>query len=441
MATLRILEPMSAGDVIDRAVRLYRRNFVPLVAVVAVPTLIGYITSLLFWFGYSQLFAELESSRPDVSGGAMLLMGLGMLGYPVWFFSMLMTISGLSRVIGDHVMLDAPVTFRGCFSAVRRRLGDIFLMGLLSIAVFVGMYVLFSIIAFILIMLAVIIIGLTAAAGMPNWISGTIVTIVVLAAVALGIFIILLVVSRFIFMPQIMMLEGLKAGAALGRAVRLGGGNWYKVGAIGLFTYFISLSLLAALTLPMIAVMELLGVFSTEFFLTPTWNVLYTAFNQLSNLLTVPILVLSVTLLYFDSRVRKEAYDLELLARELSPGFYWQPTVETSAFGYQMPVPLGVDRVPLQTSPLGLAGYRPAPHQNAPPAGPPPASPPSTEGREDLRARFDRAAVSLASAVPIEAAGGAPDIPAQTVCRSCNEVVESGATFCTRCGAKTQAVT
>ncbi|HET9530941.1 MAG TPA: hypothetical protein VFQ92_11345, partial [Blastocatellia bacterium] len=114
-----------------------------------------------------------------------------------------------------------------------------------------------------------------------------------------------------------------------------------------------------AMTEPLIAVLGYLGLFSLEFLLTPTWNVIYTAFNQVSNLLVLPISVISITLLYFDSRVRKEAYDIELLARELAPGFYWQPTVQQSAFGYQMPVAHATARPYIQTSPLGLAGYSP----------------------------------------------------------------------------------
>ena len=55
MAKFTILEPMSAGDMIDRSVRLYRRNFAPLLSIVAIPSLAGYLASTMIWFGYSRL--------------------------------------------------------------------------------------------------------------------------------------------------------------------------------------------------------------------------------------------------------------------------------------------------------------------------------------------------------------------------------------------------
>src|SRR4030095_5715141 len=128
-----------------------------------------------------------------------------------------------------------------------------------------------------------------------------------------------------------------------------------------LFTYFVSLSLLAALAMPIGILLYQSNLLSADAITSPTVSILYTSLNQLSTLLCLPIWIVSFTLLYFDSRVRKEAYDLDLIAREINPGFYWQPTIQTSAFGYQMPRQFGSEREYVQTSPLGLAGYRPPP--------------------------------------------------------------------------------
>ena len=70
--------------------------------------------------------------------------------------------------------------------------------------------------------------------------------VTVIVAVAFSLLLICVVVARVVFLPQIVMIEGQSAGNALGRAIRLGKGNWYRVGAIALFTYFVSASLLAA---------------------------------------------------------------------------------------------------------------------------------------------------------------------------------------------------
>ncbi|HJQ68035.1 MAG TPA: zinc ribbon domain-containing protein [Blastocatellia bacterium] len=411
MANFTILEPMSTGDVIDRTVRLYRRNFTPMVALVAIPSLIGYASSMMFWFGYMRMLPDLESSpptTPGIDGPAMIMLGLGMLGYPLWFFAMMMAWSSLSRVVGDHVMLGEPVTIKKCFSAVRRRLGDITLMGLLSLALMMGLSMALYVVLIIIVLVAAVVIGATASLGLPQWMVTVVITITVLIAVAAGIYILLHVLARVVFLPQVVMIEGQSVGSALSRAMKLGGGNWHRVGAITLFTYFVSLSLLAAFTIPFLIALQYFGLLSVEYFLSPGWNVIYGAFNQISNLLVLPIWIVSFTLLYFDTRVRKEAYDLELLAREVAPGFYWRPAPRPPVFGYYPQPGFAYPRPFVQTSPLGLAGYVPPPSR---PPAPPQATPP--EGEAAGEGAVDRAAA---------------------LCWNCGAALQTGAQFCIQCG-------
>jgi len=431
MPGFTILEPISTGDVIDRAVRLYRRNFTPLVAITAVPTLIGYVVSVMFWSGYTSLLTSTATSR-GVPGFAVWMLVIGLVGYPIWAYVLLVTVSGMSRVVGDHVMLSEPITVRRCFAAVKRRLGAITLMGLLSVAMLIGVYFVVSILVIIVMLLVGLIVGLIAAARLPQWLATTMLVALVIVAVAGSLFVILVVVSRVVFLPQIVMIEGQSAGNALGRAVRLGKGNWYRVAAIALFTYFVSTSLLAALTLPVLTGFYLSGQLTPEFFVSPAWSILYTSFGQISNLLSLPIWIVSFTLLYFDSRVRKEAYDLDLIAREINPGFIWQPTIQPSAFGYQMPTRSPNGREFIQTSPLGLAGYRP-------PAAPvetlSPEHVPRTKS-EELRDNFERAAEGL-STVDSAARVFDSDAPAAAACGSCGASLLTSASFCMNCGAVT----
>jgi hypothetical protein len=466
MANFTILEPMSTGDVIDRAVRIYRRNFAPLVTIAAVPSFIGYLATTFFWFGYSKMIlATTETEMPEVSPFSFLMMAIGGLLYPFWLFAMLITVSGMSRVIGDHIMLDESITFRKCFSAARKRLGDIFLMGLLGIVILFVVYIIFIVIFVIVAIITIILAGITASASLPPWLVGTVTGIAILLAIGLGIAAALFVIARIVFLPQIVMLEGQTAGMSLGRAMELGKGNWYRVGGIVLFTYFVSLSLLSALTLPVLAGLYFAGILDAEFMVSPTWNILYTSFTQVSNLLCLPIWIISYTLLYFDSRVRKEAYDLELLAREMNPGFYWQPPRQTAVMGYQVPYVTNAGREYVQTSPLGLAGWRPnqsnsgnavsnpPPIANTPPAQQSPLpvqqqGTPQLSAQDDLLRKFGNAAVRTDSQETIgppiyqQTIVGPPDtevgkqeVKSTASCNQCGSLFESGARFCMRCGA------
>ncbi|HKV38026.1 MAG TPA: hypothetical protein VJX67_02345, partial [Blastocatellia bacterium] len=317
MADFTILEPISTGDVIDRSVRLYRRNFTPLISIVVIPSLIYYVSSLLFWTGYARLILEAQSGG---TGAPWLLMvAVGGMGYIVALFTLVAAVAGMARVIGDYVMTGEPITFRKAILVVKRRLGDIALMVLLVLLLGFAAYVVFIIAVFIVVFLGAIVVALITAVSAPPWLNATVGTICVLALVAAGTIGLLMLVSRFIFLPQVLMIEGQSAGSALGRAIALGKKNWYRVGGIALFCYFVTLSLLAALTLPLLAGVEVWGTLGVEMLSDPKWTALYAGFNQISSLLVMPIWTACFTLLYFDSRVRNEAYDIEVLSIGLQP--------------------------------------------------------------------------------------------------------------------------
>lgn len=329
MTNIAALEPISTGDIIDRAVRLYRRNFAALISVVAVPSLIGYLASTMFWFGYSKLIFGITTG-PSLS--AILMVAIGSAFYPVWYMALLTAIAGMSRVVGDHVVLGETITFRKCLNAIRRRLGDVLLMGLLAIAIAIGLYTVFSVVVFAVAMIFLVVIAVAGAAGpggaLPEWFVGIVVGVALLGLLIGTIILLLAILSRVIFLPQVVMIEGSSAGNALGRAFRLGAGNWYKLGGIGLFAYFVTGSLLAALTLPFIAVLYVTGSLNESLLASPAWMIFYSAFGEITNVLVLPIWIVAFTLLYFDSRVRKEGYDVELLTRNIAPGFQWQPAAQ-----------------------------------------------------------------------------------------------------------------
>jgi hypothetical protein len=424
---------MSTGDVIDRAVRLYRRNFTPLVAIVSVPTMIGYLSSLMFWYGYQHVVNG-ASGAAGPPAEAIWMLALGALGFPVWLFSMLLTVSGMARAVGDHLMMGEAITLRRCFSAARRRLGDITRLGLLCTVMLFGVYIVFTVLVVALMLIVGVIVGVVVAMRMPQWVVMTVTVVTALITIAGAVFMALLIVSRVVFFPHVVMIEGQSAGSAIGRAIRLGRSNSYKVGAILLFTYFVSFSLMSALTLPMLAGLFLMGLLTQEFFSSTAWAVFSTSFQHVASLLSLPIWMVSFTLLYFDSRVRKEAYDLELLTLDVAPGFYWQPAAQPAFPFNQGAASTAQLRPYAQTGPLGLAGYSPgyapaaaAPSPQAEPlAGPPVASQsggigPAGEGPEELRA--EQAAAQGES----------------LLCGACGAEIQTDMRFCNNCGSGTPA--
>ena len=419
MATFTVLEPMSTGDVIDRAVRLYRRNFTAVLAIAGLPSLLGYLTGLALGTGYREFLTSLaDQNSSAMQPEAIILLLVGMVGYPVWFFIQVFTLTGMARVVGDQLMMGETITLRRCFSVARARFGDILLMTLLIFVILLVLGFAFLIAFFAVVLVVGLIAGIAAATGLPAWLSGVLLAVFGLLSVCGGAILVLLIMSRVAFLPQALMIEGLSAGSSLGRAMTLGSGNWYRIGAILLFTYFVRVSLLAAMTLPALLALAWFRVPAFEFAVTPMGTAIYSAFDQIANVLSLPIWVVSFTLLYFDNRVRKEGYDMELLARDVAPGFHWQPTHSDTAYAHSAfsSTSTHPPRVYMQTGPLGLGGYMPPPHQ-APPS---PAYP---------------------SERPYEGAGGHAvraddDASSPQTCQECGAELPPQSRFCIRCGSQ-----
>jgi hypothetical protein len=94
-----------------------------------------------------------------------------------------------------------------------------------------------------------------------------------------------------------------------------------RIAAIILFWFYVAWSLWLLLMIPSGWYAYWTGVdispFSAE---DPFWyNIVQQTLTQLSEILIAPIVMLGFTLLYLDSRVRKEGFDIELLANRVLP--------------------------------------------------------------------------------------------------------------------------
>lgn len=310
-----ILEPLSTGDIIDRSIGIYRRNVRALLATVALPFLIGAFGWLLMFFAQTALEGGGGEETP---AEIAMPVGLMFLGFGLWMlygYLMVLVVGGLSRAVGDFVMLGEPITVGGAYRAIRTRLTDLTVGSLILAA---GMAI-GSMIAMAVFFLAILVVGLLTVAiqtmGLPQIVGGVVVVIVMLLAVGAVVLIVVpLLISRIVFIPQAIMIEGCRASVALSRSMSLGGKNWNRVLAILVFSYFASWSLAAAILAPLLLVLWLTGYLDFDL---QTFDAVTGGINQFSSFLVVPVWSIAYTLLYFDSRVRKEGYDVDLLVRQM----------------------------------------------------------------------------------------------------------------------------
>lgn len=310
-----ILEPLSTGDIIDRSVRIYRRNLRGLLATVSGPFVLGAGAWLMMTFGLNSLSYAETSGTPPIAAVFMIVIGFALnLAYA---YLMVLAVAALSRAVGDHVMLGRPISFKASLDAIRGRIGTLTIAALLLgvAAMIIGAA---TVAVFFVALMLIGFLGIAIGAmHFPEWLAGLLVVVIMLAAFGAVLFVILpLMLSRIVFIPQVIMIEGCSVGDALTRSFSLGAKNWNRVLAILLFTYFSSLSLAGSVMVPILLVLWLTGylAFDRESFDAVTGGV-----NQFSSFMVVPVWAISYTLLYFDSRVRKEGYDVDLLVRRLPP--------------------------------------------------------------------------------------------------------------------------
>jgi hypothetical protein len=139
------------------------------------------------------------------------------------------------------------------------------------------------------------------------------ISILGILAVALGFILLIvpgvIVLVRYVFGSTVLVVEGRKGTKALGRSWRLAKGHFWKV----LGTYVLAL-IMAGI------VASIIRIPGNELFsaVGPAGWPFYAIGLSLAAILTTPFTTLISVLLYFDLRIRKEAFDLEIMAQEMS---------------------------------------------------------------------------------------------------------------------------
>ncbi len=311
------LSPLGAGDLIDRAVRFYRKNFWTFIWIAAPPIFIGTLVSFGWTIAGRQIFnvgAARSGSAEMV--GYYLFRWLG--GISIWAAETVATLTvmgGASRNFVRHLLFGEPVTFRETYKNTAKRIGGLiaasvlitFLLGFIGLIIFYfGMFV-----GFILVAIAV------AAFSFSPFLAA-IVSIVLSLAVLFGsLWLFFLVASRFAYVPQVMLVEGLGIFAAVGRSASLASGSVKRLAGLLIFTTVATYSALALLYVPLGWYAWTNGVefFAFDADAIPAWYQIASQFVwQTSLILLMPTWMIGLCLLYVDERIRHEGYDIELMA-------------------------------------------------------------------------------------------------------------------------------
>jgi hypothetical protein len=298
------LRPLGFGEIFDRAITLYIRNFIPFAGIVLVTVVpLAIVQYFVDAAEMPQFYAMMKilqhpasaGSAPRIptmfdSPGQVAAIAIATLVFwLLWPFALNAVAFGVARLYSGR-----PVEFGPCYRATLTRfwpiIGDLFLQG----AIFVAWYIAFLLVIFVSILLAAVIGKAVLALGI----------VVGILAVVLVLAMLLLLAPLFIaltFSMYAIVIEGTSVTASVGSGfARVF--NRHEFWRSMLFSIAAIAVTLGASTV--------LGVLSlVTLFLHWIW--LEAVISTLTRAAVSPFAIVLIAVYYFDVRIRREGFDLQ----------------------------------------------------------------------------------------------------------------------------------
>jgi hypothetical protein len=291
----------AVGELLDSAFTLYRRNVRLILAITAVVQLPLAVFSYIVYqlTGITSATTRLQQLSAN---GTLTPQQLSNLGSSiatvlavVFAIGLLQALvvqpiatAAMTRAVGD-IYLDHPASVGGAYRAVGQRIWAVVGVSLILFGVGIA--------------LVAVSFGLLVGAVFAFGSGGTALLIVLLPAV---VFVAILVYTRWLFAAPIVMLERVGARAALRRSWQLVRGSTPRVFGITLLVGLIT-GILSAIVGALLSVATGIGDETVRLILSQLASLIVAVLIQ-------PISFIVVVLLYYDLRIRREAFDIEMLA-------------------------------------------------------------------------------------------------------------------------------
>jgi hypothetical protein len=279
------IRPMNFGEVLDASLTIYRRHF-GLFLKLAIATL-SLPVLLAVYFG-ARFLEGFNPQAPNVST-MLMLVPVGIL----YYLAALVLTAGTVRVISESYLGRSPA------------LGDALALGLSKLGSLVGVGLGKGIVLFLTVIGVSVVTALLAALVKGGGAAGLLIAVGVIGGMWLAAF----VLCGYSLTTPVVVLEPLRSAFdAFGRSWELTRGFKFKVLMLSLVT------LLITNTIPSVVFRGLGAAFMRA---APPFGIALTAASYVLPLLLMPVFSAVITLMYYDFRVRREAFDLQILSQQL----------------------------------------------------------------------------------------------------------------------------
>lgn len=304
------LRPMSLGELLDRIFSLYRRHLWVFVGIMAIPSLMA-LAMALFVPSLQQPFPAGAEQAPDPAqvAGFVGTFVAGILIMSVVYWMVYAIALGATSFAVSEIHLGGTATVRGAYQRMR---GKIWRLIDVTFSVMLRAFGLFM-----LIMLGTVALA-TSVGALVGSVLGTLAASLLMVVGMVGgmVLTVWIVLGYGVAIPAAV-LENIRAREALKRSMFLTRGHRGKVFLIVLLTAVVTYA----------AMFLFQGPFWAVSFLTAAKghpSLLLTYLTAISGTVAGafvgPLMMIGLALLYFDLRIRKEAFDLQLMMDRLDQG-------------------------------------------------------------------------------------------------------------------------
>ncbi len=303
-----VLRPLSTSELLDRTFHLYRNNFLVFVGIAAIPQIAVLVLQLADAMMRSQGFFVGASATAIIAGLASFIA---------------IQISQAATVMAvSNLHLDRTASIGAAYSSAKGSLLRVIGISIAIIAIPAGIAVLIAvpilILGRIIFSRALRVSAFPAAAGLviDN------VSLIRLSSLAIALVVSLLALRwwlRWSLAVPVTVLEGCGVRASMRRSKALTKGSRGRILLVYLLMLALTWIVSTVIQLPFLLTSGLRALRDPAN-VGPAANALLAAGGFLSTSLVGPLLTIALTLIYYDQRVRKEGFDLQLMMATLQTG-------------------------------------------------------------------------------------------------------------------------
>src|ERR1700722_16414294 len=303
------LKPMSLSELLDRTFTLYRDRFWGFCGLMVIPEIAILACSLILVIGFPIRAASLVPNPQDpfaVFRQMQSRIGPGMLLLVVQIFFGALALGAVTVTVSEFY-LGRKISIAGAYRMVRGRIFG--LIGLIVLLFLIAMVFAFAVI------LAVVLVAMVASIAL-NLISPILSVVFVFLLMIGGFALVAWLMMRYAVSIPVFLLEGQGAVESMTRSGELTRGHRGRILGASIVMYIVVFVIQTLFVLPF-SIMTL--VYVTKGVL-PLWiQIAQSVAGAVGGTIAGPLFMITIALIYYDVRIRKEAFDLETMMKALEP--------------------------------------------------------------------------------------------------------------------------